>query len=175
MTDEWKRVRSGAEVLEELGLDGVGTLTFEQLLLAPESARYLRTETEMPQLSPGQYGLMIARTRYFFNVSACRELRGDVAVALATFLMTHSAPTAAAIAALRKLQENLKRLSTEELGLVRVIVRVCPGNPYKEPVAEVDIRDASGEPAQKLNELLDSLQEKGVLSTRRDGRVQLTY
>jgi hypothetical protein len=175
MAEEWKRVSSSAEVLEELELDGVGTLTFEQLLLAPESARYLRTETEMPQLPPGQYGLMVPRTRYFFNVSACRELRGDIVVALGTFLATHNAPAAAAIAALRKLQENLKRLSPEELALVRVIVSVCPGNPYKEPVAEVDIGDASGESAEKVNALLDSLQNKGVLSARREGRVQLTY
>jgi hypothetical protein len=171
----WKKVRSGVEVVELLGLDGVGELTLEQLLLAPESAGYIRVEDGIEELPPGQYGLLLPSTRYFFNVSACRELRGDVMVALATFFMTHSAPTSAAVAAFRKVHANIKRLSPEELELVRAIIRACPGNPYKQPVAEADVLSEFGGPSETVDDLLDSLQSQGVISARRGGRIKLTY
>jgi hypothetical protein len=171
----WQKVRSGVEVVELLGLDGVGELTLEQLLLAPESAGYVRVEQGIGELPPGHLGYMLPSTRYFFNVSACRELRGDVMVALMTFFMTHSAPTSAAVAAFRKVHANIKRLSAEELELVRAIMRACPGNPYKQPVAEADVLSEYGGPSETVHDLLDSLQSKGVIAARRAGRVKLTY
>ncbi len=175
MSEEWIEVRTGAEVIEVLGLDDVGELALAQLLLAPASASYLRVEATALDPPPGEFTLMVPRSRYSFNVSACRELRGDVIVALGTYLATHSAPASTAIAVFRKLHENLKRLTPQELELVRVIMRICPGNPYEQPVSEADVRDACAESAERVDELLDSLQGKGVLAARRGGQVKLTY
>jgi hypothetical protein len=159
--------------VKELGLNGVGTLELQQLLLAPESASYLRVDEVYGQLPPGHWGFMLPRARYFFNVSACRDLRGDIMIALVTYLMTGNASASAAVSVLRKVHANLKRLSADEL--VRAIMRACPGNPYKDPVAEADVLSEFGGAAETVDDLLDSLQSKGVVSPRRAGRVQLIY
>lgn len=115
-------------------------------------------------------------TRWYFNVSACRSLKGDVVVALTAFLVTHSVPVAAAAAALRKLGDNLHRLSEEEVAVVRAIVRACPGNAYEDPVPEEDVRAKFRGDPDALDDLLDGLQAKRVVEgRRRGGRVKLVY
>lgn len=170
----WEEIGGGRQVVDALGLNGVGTPALGLLLLAPNAGRYLRVG-EDKLLPPGQFGYMLPGRRYFFNVSACREFWGDAMVALAAFLATQSTPAAAAAAALRKLYDNLARLSAEEGELVRAIMRACPGNPYEQPVEEADIRPAFRGAPERVDDLLDALQAKGVISGRRGNRVQLVF
>jgi hypothetical protein len=170
----WQDVRTGEQIVDALGLTGVGVPAIDRLLLAPDSGRYLRVEPE-PPLRPGEFGYAIPGTRYFFNVTACRELKGDAIVALAAFLATRSAPAAAAAAALRKLYDNLTPLSDEEAQIVRAIIRACPGNPYDMPVAAAEVRQAFRGDPERVDDLLDGLQGKGIISGRRGDRIQLTF
>jgi hypothetical protein len=96
-------------------------------------------------------------------------------VALVAFLATRSAPVAAGAAALRKLYDNLALLSPEEARLVRAIIRACPGNQYDQPVTEADVRAAFRGDRERIDDLLDGLQTKGIISGRRRGRLQLIF
>jgi hypothetical protein len=174
MDQAWEEVTSGEHVVDALGLGDVGVPALERLLLAPDSDRYLRVEADGAPPA-GEFGYLVPGTRYFFNVTACRELRGDAAVALAAYLATQSAPVAATAAALRKLADNLTRLSDDELVVVRAIMRACPGNPYEVAVTEDDVRERFRGDTEQLDDLLDALQSKGVIGGRRRGRVQLVY
>lgn len=171
----WEEVTSGEQVVEALELPGLGVPLLERLLLAPASGQYLRVEADEHSAAPGEFDIYVPGTRFFFNVTACRELRGDVMVALVAYLATHSAPVAATAAALRKLNDNLTRLTEDEVMAVRAIIRACPGNPYEVPVAEVAVRERFHGDPDAVDDLLDALQSKGVISGRRGGRVQLVY
>jgi len=176
MGPDWVHVTSGAQITEALGLADIGVPSLDRLLLAPDAARYLRVEEEdAPELPSGTAGYFVPGTRFFFNVTACKELKGDVVVALSAFLVTHSAPVAATAAALRKLNDNLDLLSHEEMAMVRAIMRACPGNPYEAPVSEEAIRHRFRGDPEAVADLLDALQDKGVISGRRGDRVQLVY
>lgn len=175
MEADWTEIASGAQIVEALELAQVGEPALERLLLAPESGRYLRVEADEHGTTPGTFDIRVPGTRFYFNVTACKELRGDVVVALTAFLITHSVPVAAMAAALRKLNDNLKRLTAEEVTMVRAIIRACPGNPYETPVSEDAIRDRFRGDSDAVDDLLDALQSKGVINGRRGDRVQLVY
>jgi len=172
MEDQWRQVESGSQIVEALELGDVGEPLLERMLLAPDSGRYLRVEAEE---QTGDFAYLVPHTRFFFNVTACKELRGDAVVALVAFLATHSAPAAATAAALRKLNDNLARLSDEELEVVRAVMAACDGNPYEVAVPEDDVRQCYGGDSDALDDLLDALQQKGVISRHRGGRVTLVY
>lgn len=171
----WQEVSSGEQVARALGLADIGMSDLERLLLAPDSAAYLRVEVDEEPSARETFDLRVPGTRLYFNVTACKSLKGDVAVALAAYLTTHSVPVAAFAAALRKLNENLKVLAPEEIAMVRAIVRACPGNPYEVPVAEEAVREWFRGEADAVDDLLDALQAKGVVEGHRRGRVKLVY
>lgn len=175
MDDGWQLVNSGEQVAAALGLDGIGTPMLERLLLAPGSSAYLRVEADDGPLESGVFGYGLPGTRWYFNVSACRSLKGDVVVALVAYLATHSIPVAAGAATLRKLSDSLRRLSADEVAVVRAIVRVCPGNPYELPVPEQAVRSAFRGAPDTLDDLLDGLQAKGILEGRRRDRIKLVF
>lgn len=175
MDDGWIEVKSGTQVAKILELEDVGALALERLILAPDSNLYLRVEPDEESSAAGTFDIRVPGTRWYFNVSACRSLKGDIMVALTAYLATHNVPIAAAAAALRKLGINLSRLSEDEVVVVRTIVRVCPGNPYEDPVPEEDVRARfRGDPG-KLDDLLDGLQAKGIVEGRRRNRIRLVY
>jgi hypothetical protein len=174
MDTGWQEVGSGKQLAEALALDRVGVPALERLILAPGSNDYLRVETDEESSTPGAFDIRVPGTRWYFNVTACRSLKGDIIVALTAFLVTHSVPAAAAAAALRKLGDNLDRLSEEEVAVVRAIVRACPGNPYEVAVPVEDVR-AKFRDLGQLDDLLDSLQAKGVVEGRRRDRIKLVY
>jgi hypothetical protein len=95
-------------------------------------------------------------------------------VALAAYLATHSTPAAAAAAAMRKVGNSVRRLSEEEAELVRIIIHASPGNPYAQPVSETLVRERHHAP-ERLDDLLDALQDKGIIKSVRGSRVQLTF
>ena len=171
----WQEVSSGGQVAQALGLADVGMPDLERLLLAPESAAYLRVEVDEEPSARETFDLRVPGTRFYFNVTACRSLKGDIAVALAAYLTTHSVPIAAFAAALRKLNDNLSVLTAEETAMVRAIVRACPGNPYEVPVTEDAVREHFRGDAGAVDDLLDALQARGVVEGRRRGRVKLVY
>lgn len=171
----WREVSSGEQVAEALGLGESGAPVLERLLLAPGSEAYLRVETDEQSSEPGTFDIRVPGTRFYFNVTACKTLRGDIAVALTAYLTTHSVPVAATAAALRKLNDCLERLTDDEVAMVRAIVRACPGNPYEIPVAEDAVRGQFRGPPDAADDILDTLQSKGVIEGRRRGRVKLVY
>jgi hypothetical protein len=128
MDASWQEVSSGEQVVQALGLPDVGVPDLERLLLAPDSAAYLRVEVDEGPSARETFDLRVAGTRFYFNVTACKSLKGDIAIALAAYLTTHNVPVAAFAAALRKLNDNLSVLTPEEMAAVRAIVRphMCP-------------------------------------------------
>jgi hypothetical protein len=175
MNDEWIEIASGVELARTLDLTNVGEPSLERLLLLPDSSRYLRVEADDRTSAPGSFDVRVPGTRFYFNFTACKELRGDVIVAATAFLITHSLPAAAAATMLRKLNDNLKRLTPEEVEMVRAIVRACPGNPYDTAVEVSLVRERfRGDPAA-VDAILDALQDKSVLRGRRGERLQLIY
>jgi hypothetical protein len=175
MDQGWEEVDSGEQVVQALGLAHAGAPSLERLLLAPGSDRYLRVEADEDTSNSGEFRVHVPRTRFFFNLTACKELKGDAVVALTAYLITHSAPVAATVAALRKLNDNLVHLSYDEMALVRTILTACAGNPYKIPVPEATLRQLYVGDPDTLDGLLDALQSKGVIKARRGGQVQLIY
>lgn len=175
MDDGWQPVKSGEHVVAALGLDGIGIPALERLLLAPDSSAYLRVEADDEPRESGVFAYGLPGTRWYFNVSACRSLKGDVVVALVAYLATHSIPVAAGAAALRKLSDSLRRLSADEVAVVRAIARVCPGNPYEHPVLEEAVRSAFRGDPDALDDLLDGLQAKGIVEGRRRDRIKLVF
>jgi hypothetical protein len=175
MDADWREVSCGREIVEALEMAGVGVPSLELLLLATQSHRYLQVKQDATSSTPGTFDIKVAGTRFFFNLTACKEFHGDIAVALTTFLVTHSVPVAAIAAALRKLSDNLHLLTGDEVALVRAIIRACPGNPYEQPVAEDAVRTRFRGDPDAVDDLLDSLQRKQVIEGRRRGRVKLVY
>lgn len=175
MDDGWIEIESGTQVAKALELDEVGIPVLERLILAPDSGQYLRVEPDDESNAPGTFDIRVPGTRWYFNASACRSLKGDIMVALTAFLATHSVPIAAAAAALRKLGSNLNLLSEDEIAVVRTIIRVCPGNPYEDPVSEEDVRARFRGNPEKLDDLLDGLQAKGIVEGHRHDRIRLVY
>lgn len=173
MDDGWQEVSSGAELTALLELPSVDGPLLDRILLAPDSGRFLRVDIDEPP-SAG-FDMRVAGTRFFFNVSACKSFKGDIAVALTAYLVTHSAPAAAVAAALRKLADNLKRLTDDEVALVRAIIRASSGNAYEEPVAVEEVRDRYDGDLDSLDDLLDALQGKGIIEGRRGDRVRLVF
>lgn len=174
MTGQWVEIDAEADLAALLGVETGAAVSPHDAMLAPDSAKYLRVETTMPSLPPGQVGYLVPRTRIYFNVSACRQLWGDAMVALSAYLVTQSAPAAAAATTFRKLYSSLKLLSPEEAALVHAIIECAGSNPYESPVSESDLHAALGD-TDGVDDLLDALQRKGVISTRRGGRIQLTF
>jgi hypothetical protein len=175
MDDGWEEISSGGQLAELLDLGRLGSLPLERLLLAPDSGRFLRVEIDERSSAPGGFDMRVAGTRFFFNVSACKSFKGDVAVALTAYLATHSVPVATVAAALRKLADNLKLLTDDEVALVRAIIRSSSGNAYDEPVAVAAVRDCFEGDPDAVDDLLDSLQDKGVIDGRRRDRVKLVF
>ncbi len=131
----WTEVRDGQELVNALGV-AADEATADLLLLAPESDLYLTTRTELPAVAAGTMGYLIPHTRFFFNVSACRQFWGGAMVALTTYLATNSPQASFVAATLRKAYDNLTLLTEDEAELVHVVIGLCSGNPYRVPVRE---------------------------------------
>jgi hypothetical protein len=69
----------------------------------------------------------------------------------------------------------LATLAAEETTMLRAIIASCPGNPYETPVTEEALRRGFGADPDAVDDLLDALEAKGVIASRRGGRVQLVY
>lgn len=117
--------------------------------------------------------LQIMRTRYFFNWSAARKLRGDVFVIATAYAMTSSIPTAGAIGAVKKVLETFRSLTDDELELVGVIMGIAGRRPYEVSVPEKRIRDAYQGASVDVNELLDSIESKAIIRKERGEKVRL--
>lgn len=175
MDNGWQEVSSGAEIVELLDLGAIGAPLLERLLLAPESGAYLRVEIDERFSSSGTFDIRVPGTRFYFNVTACKSFKGDIAVALTAYFVTHSVPVAAIAAGLRKLNDNLEHLTDDEVSLVQTIIRASPGNAYEDPVAEEDVRERFRGDPDTVDDLLDSLQARGVVEGRRRNRIKLVY
>lgn len=142
---------------------------------APESDQYLKVEVDSPKLEPGEMGLLFARTRIFFNVERSKQLWGDAMVALAVLALTQSAPVAFFVTSARKLYDNLLVLTEDEAEVVRDIVVLANGDPYRTPIKEDAIRLRFADTLVPLDEVLDGLERKGVLARHRGDRLSVVF
>ncbi|MFT4083905.1 MAG: hypothetical protein QM638_15090 [Nocardioides sp.] len=145
------------------------------LLSAPGADEYLRTKYEVPSSPPGTLGMLVGKTRIFFNLERCKQLKGDAMTALAVYATTQSAPVAFFAASARKLYDNLLLLTEDEVEVVRSFFSLSNGKPYDNPVAEQALRAKFAGTAIALDDLLDGLERKGVVSKRRGGSLILVY
>jgi hypothetical protein len=174
----WGEVASGNEVAAALGMDRliegdepVGLLS--ALMVAPDSQLWLRARSDDGGGKPGQMDWVVPRTRFFLNVTECRRFWGDAATAAIVYYASHSVPLTIITGSVRKLVNNLKRLTPAEAELVRIIFAAAPGNPYRESVPEADVRRAYRKYRDPIDDLLDAIEKKGVIEKRRGGRIQL--
>lgn len=142
---------------------------------APESDQYLKVEVDLPRLDPGEMGLLFARTRIFFNVERSKQLWGDAMVALAVLALTQSAPIAFFVTSARKLYDNLRVLTEDEAEVVRDIVVLAYGDPYRTPIKEDSLRSRFAGTSVPLDDILDGLERKGVLAKHRGDRLSLVF
>lgn len=165
--------------LDELGLlddAGPGVSRDALLLLGevPEAAPYLHVRVEYPTPPFGAMGMMVPRTKIFFDVSRCRQLRGDAVVAFAVYSMTQSAPAAFFATSVRKLIESLQYLSDDEDEVVRALCVRSKGQPYSLGVPESVLVAAFAETLVDAVGTIDRLEEKGIVRRTR-GQVKLSY
>jgi hypothetical protein len=176
-TIEWKEIHSVQEVLSAIGLD-LGDIPREvndlnQLSAVDGFRPYFRQRLEFPPTKPGTMSYMVPRTRYWVDVKGIKDVKDDILWAAMVYLMVQNLSAAAAVGLVRKVRGITSRLSEDEAEVVAVIIGKSGGDPYKQPVSEQDVRDAYRDATVSITGLLDSLTDKGVITNRRDGMIQL--
>jgi hypothetical protein len=172
--DEVRDVSSLAALLAvELNGDPNPGAVLNLLRDAPNAEEYLRVRVEMPKGIPGTMQMLVPRTRIFFNLERSKQLWGDAMVAVAVFAMTQSAPAAFFAATARKVYDNLVILSEDETEVVHDFFTLTAGRPYQTPVKEEALRARFAETLIPLDEVLDHLERKGIVTTRRGGLLSL--
>ena len=172
----WTEFRDGSDLGSLLGLreEDLPDDFIARFMSLPDASEFVTSRPEMPRMPPGVIGYLIPKTRFFVNLSTWRSLFGDAMTAMVVYMYAQSVPAAAAAAAIRKAHADLRRLSEDEAELVHVIIGLAEGrNPYKTPVEESEVRAAYVDATVSLDALLQSLSDKGVLVSRRDGRLLL--
>ncbi len=176
---EWLRVDAdGSQVVAASGLQDVevpeGLLDW--LMQAPGSDQFLVKRIEWPTMQPGTIGLLVPHTQFYFNVSAFGRSWGSALIALAAALAdTEHAEIVIGAAIAGEVCERFKRLTEDEAELVHVIIGKCHGNPYTSPVPERAVMDAYVDAKVSVDDLLQSLEDRGVIRKRRGGAIQLVF
>lgn len=174
---EWMEVRSIQDALAAMGLDleefPNGTQVLQNLADTSGFERCFRVTVEWPKLPNGAVGMLVPRTRFWLDLTAAKSMGNDVFFTGVVFAATQDLPLSAAVALVRKGFGTIKRLTEDEAELVTVIIGKSAGNPYKHPVREQDVRKAYVNATVSVSDLLDSLTDKGVITSRRNGRLQL--
>lgn len=134
---------------------------------APHADEYIRVVTELPEFVPGQWGLVVSRTRLFIDVQSFRPMWGDAMVAIAAYSVTQSAPAAFFASIARKAFDSLSLLSDDEAEVVRDFFALSSGRPYDVPIREADLRLRFVDTVVPLDEVLDALQRKKIITKRR--------
>lgn len=179
MDDSWREIEDPQDLADLLGIelpDGATDL-LDRIGGHPEARAWWRSHTEVPrtQYINGQpvLGLQILRTRYFFNVTQARKLKGDLWVIGAVYLYTGDAPTAGIVGAGKKVLDNLLHLTEDETELVRVIIGIAGRRPYQTSVLEDRVRAAYRDATVSVDSLFDSIEAKGIISKERGGKIRL--
>lgn len=174
----WTEFQGVSDLASSLGLneEDLPDDFLARFMSMPNASDYVTTRTEIPRMPPGVIGYLVPKTRFFVNLSTWRSLFGDATTAMLVYAYAQSVPAAAAAAAVRKAHADLRRLSEDEAELVHVIIGLAAGrNPYKTPVEESKVQAAYVDATVSLDALMQSLVDKGVLVSRRDGRLLLVY
>lgn len=175
----FREVSSARELAQLLAIELDDTTTPAVLLTllsgAPDAHQYLRVKDGLSHIDPGSMGLVVGRTRIFFNVERSKQLWGDAMVAAAVYAMTQSAPSAFFAASARKLYDNLRLLTDEEADVIREMFALSHGDPYRTPVAETMLTSRFHGTLVPIDDVLDRLIDKGVVAERRDGRLVVVF
>ena len=174
----WTEFRDVSDLGSLLGLneEDLPDDFLARFMSMPNASEYVTSRTKVPRMPPGVSGYLVPQTRFFVNLSTWRDLFGDAMTAMIVYTYAQSVPAAAAAAAVRKAHADLLRLSEDEAELVHVIIGLADGrNPYKTPVKESQVQAAYLDATVSLEALVQSLVDKGVLVSRRDGRLLLVY
>lgn len=144
----------------------------ELLRGAPNSDKYFTVVLETPTPLDA-LAVVVPRTRVFFNLARCKQLWGDAVVALAVYAMTQSAPAAFFAATVRKIYDNFMLLSDDEAEVVRDFFALSTGDPYRHPIPEPALRERFTHTTIPIDEVLDTLERKGIIVSHRGGGLTL--
>lgn len=148
------------------------------LLQTPRSEQYLEVRADVSEWAgpDAALGMLVSRTRVFFNVTRFKELRGELVVAILTHQITQDPAAATLLTAAYTLLRNLTVLSDDEAEVVRVMLALAGSAPHPGVVAEDDVRRAYQDATIELNPILDGLQQKGIIERRRpDGHLAVVW
>jgi hypothetical protein len=173
----WKPIEKFEELASQLKVDFEIEADFDKvleiLLAASASTDYLEKRTEFPAPSPGYLGYLVPRTRFFFNATKCMQLRGDAVVALSVYLATQNGLVSAGAAAVRKFADTVSRLTEYEAEVASQMVHLSHGRPYDRGVdASAVIASWTGA-VVSIDDILQSMEDKGVLKRSRAGVLRL--
>lgn len=178
MTD-WTEVHSAQELLATIGVEVEespgGVEPLKRLADAPSLKPYLRTRTELPTLPPGLSGMLVPRTRCWVDVSGLKSTQSALGWVAVVIAVAQDLTMLGALALAREVLAHSTLLTEDEAELVGVIVGKSEGDPYKHPVSEQTVSDAYKHATVCVSALLDSLTDKGVVKSRRDGLIQLQF
>lgn len=156
----------------------------DALSALPGSADWLMEDTPPPIRwddpevyvwdDPGVY-VQIRRSRLYFNVSKAKKVRADWVVLLIAYLASGNLGLASILSAANKLRENLAILTEDEVEVLGVIRGLAHGNPYATPVSEQAVREAYRDATISIDQLLDSLERRGVIRTERGGMLRMVF
>lgn len=135
------------------------------LLVDPASSAFLLVEEEVlddaePAATPLQY--LVPHTRIFVNRAIARDLRGDVAVALAAWAATQSVSVATCLALLRRAVQAVKILDEASLDLI-VVVASASAARAGDAATWADLASAYDGRTDDLRKRLDELVERKIL------------
>lgn len=163
--------RLGIEIDEKVSANAVLNLVRE----APDVDEYLEVRVEVPPMRPGQLGMLVPKTRIFVNLARSKQLWGDAIIALAVFVLTQSLPIGSFLAMARKLYDNFTMLTDDEAEVVRDFFVLTGGRPYQSPIEEAALRPRFAGTLIPLDDVLEQLEAKGIITRRHDGRLVLVF
>jgi hypothetical protein len=147
------------------------------LMLLPDRDAYIALDNPQSSAAPTgpAFRLQVPGTRLFINLNACRELKGDILLAFLLWGWSQNLPLSVLMASVRKLGNNLRLLSEDESEVVGVIARLANGDAYGVGVPIATLADAYADASIDLAYLLDSLENKLVITRDRQDQIRLVW
>lgn len=123
----------------------------------------------------GSLGYLVPRTKVFIDVDRCKELRGDLAVAVAIWAWTQNIPAAAAIATMRKMADCIQTIDDSEHEVLLTIIQMSKGRPYDTTVNEAEVLRLFANAPFDINQVLDELQRRKIIAVVRPAGLRMRF
>lgn len=138
------------------------------LLAQPEYADALRLNNKMGS-EEADRGL-VPGTRTHISVERLKDLRWDAPVGAAAYVLLDSPPLAIALGLLPAVLRSLSRLTRAELEVLFLVKAIRAGSTPSAKIVTFDqIVAAYGDVPTELEDILESLEQKGALRRSRRG------